>query len=326
MALALGVYVLRTLDRLLLGGDAEPGARVAVTIPANSSSSDIANILDDAGVVGSSTRFQAELLLHGDGDSFRPGSYRLRKNEDYDLLVAALERGPAPPPLARLTIPEGLTLREMASDYAPDIGISEKAYRAAVRASKPPSGYRATGNQRLGMEGFLFPATYELRRPAKAKQLVQAQVMAFKRAASQVDFRRAAKRNLTRYDVLIIASMIEREAADAGDRAKIAAVIYNRLRQRMPLGIDATLQYANGSWRPLKAADLTRPGPYNTRLRQGLPPTPIANPGLASLKAAAAPAKTTALYYVAIPGDERRRHFFTDSYEEFLQYQEDHPA
>ena len=120
--------------------------------------------------------------------------------------------------------------------------------------------------------------------------------------------------------------MIEREAAYPADRAKIAAVIYNRLHARMPLGIDATIQYSVGSWRVLTARDLRIKGGYNTRTHRGLPPTPICNPGLASLKAAAHPAKVKYLYYVAIPGDPKRRHHFSKTYADFQHFQETHPA
>ena len=198
------------------------------------------------------------------------------------------------------------------------------AYRAAIKAAHPPAGYRATGNERLGMEGFLFPATYELVRPPSAKILVAEQLQAFTRATSRVDYRYAAKHGLTRYDVLIIASMIEREAAAPVDRRKIAAVIYNRLHDGMRLDIDATVQYAVGAWRPLTARDLASASPFNTRRFKGLPPTPIANPGLASIQAAAHPAKVPYLYYVAIPHDPKRRHFFTASFPAFEQYLSKH--
>jgi UPF0755 protein len=226
----------------------------------------------------------------------------------------------------RLTIPEGHAMRDIARQDAPRAGISPAAYRRAALRARPPAGYRATGNERLGIEGFLFPATYTLTRPASATALVQQQLTAYRRAAGTVDFRAAAKKNLTPYDVLIIASMIEREAAYPADRAKIAAVIYNRLHANMPLGIDATIQYRVGSWRVLTARDLRVRGAYNTRVHRGLPPTPIANPGLASLKAAAHPAKVPYLYYVAIPGDPRRRHHFSRTYADFQRFQQTHPA
>jgi UPF0755 protein len=135
----------------------------------------------------------------------------------------------------------------------------------------------------------------------------------------------AASRNLTRYDVLKIASLVERETADPAERRVVAGLIYNRLKAGMTLGIDSANQYANGSWRELTAADLEQDSPYNLRLERGLPPTPIANPGLASIKAAANPAKVDYLYMYAIKDDPKRRHFFTADYDEFLRYQKENP-
>jgi uncharacterized YceG family protein len=319
--------VLFAADRVLFGGPSgPPGAPVQVTIPEGSSVEHIGDILDTAGVVGNGRRWALDVRVHGDGGGLRAGTYTLRENERYSVILSTLRAGPTAAPSVKLTIPEGNAIRDIAKTYAPRAGISPKAYRAAVRAAKPPAGYKATGNERLGMEGFLFPATYTLTKPVSATRLVRQQLSAYERAASKVDFSVAAKKNLTKYDVLIIASMIEREAAYPADRAKIAAVIYNRLRADMPLGIDATIQYSVGSWRVLNARDLRIKGGYNTRTHRGLPPTPIANPGLASLKAAARPAKVNYLYYVAIPGDPKRRHHFSKTYGDFQHFQETHPA
>jgi UPF0755 protein len=319
--------VLYAADRVLFGGPSgPPGAPVLVRIPEGSSVERIGDILDRAGVVGNGRRWALDVRLHGDGGGLRAGTYTLRENERYGTILSALKAGPLVAPTVRLTIPEGRAMRDIARDDAPRAGISPKAYRAAVRAAKPPAGYKATGKERLTMEGFLFPATYTLTKPVSATRLVQQQLRAFQRAAAGVDFRTAAKKNLTRYDVLIIASMIEREAAYPADRAKIAAVIYNRLRAGMPLGIDATIQYGVGSWRELSARDLRVKGGYNTRTHRGLPPTPICNPGLASLEAAAHPANVQYLYYVAIPGDPKRRHHFSRTAADFEHFQATHPA
>jgi UPF0755 protein len=314
-------------DRLLLGGPSgPPGAAVEVRIPEGSSVERIGDILDAAGVVGNGRLWALDVRLHGDGGGLRAGTYTLRHNERYGIILSTLRAGPAAAPTVRLTIPEGHALRDIAIKDAPRAGISPKAYRAAVRRAKPPAGYRATGRERLVMEGFLFPATYTLTKPVSASRLVAQQLRAYERAAAVVDFRAAAKKNLTRYDVLIIASMIEREAAYPADRAKISAVIYNRLHARMPLGIDATIQYRVGSWRTLTARDLRVKGGYNTRTHRGLPPTPICNPGLASLRAAAHPANVKYLYYVAIPGDPKRRHHFSRTFADFQHFQQTHPA
>jgi UPF0755 protein len=319
--------VLFAADRVLFGGPSgPPGAPVSVTIPEGASVEHIGDILDKAGVVGNGRRWALDVRLHGNSGGLRAGTYTLHVNEHYSVILATLRAGPTVAPTVKLTIPEGHALRDIAKLDAPRAGISPKSYRAAVRRAKPPAGYRATGKERLGMEGFLFPATYQISKPVKADALVAQQLTAFRRAAARVDFRVAAKKNLTRYDVLIIASMIEREAAYPGDRAKIAAVIYNRLHANMPLGIDATIQYAIGSWKVLDAHDLLLTGRYNTRTHRGLPPTPICNPGLASLRAAANPAKVPYLYYVAIPGDKRRRHHFSKTYADFQHFQQTHPA
>ena len=314
-------------DRLLFGGPSGPvGPLVTVQIPEGASVEHIGDILDSAGVVGNGRRWALDIRLHGEGGDLRAGTYQLHQNEHYGVILSTLSAGPIALPTVKLTIPEGYAIRDIARISAPKAGISPKAYRAAVRKAKPPPGYRATGKERLGMEGFLFPATYTLTKPVSATHLVDQQITAFERETAGVDYRVATKKNLTRYDVLIIASMIEREAAYPGDRAKIAAVIYNRLHAGMPLGIDATIQYSVGSWGVLSARDLRIKGGYNTRTHRGLPPTPICNPGLASLRAAAHPANVPYLYYVAIPGDKLRRHHFSTTYADFQHFQQTHPA
>src|SRR5207249_7305656 len=131
-------------------------------------------------------------------------------------------------------------------------------------------------------------ATYELPEHATVERLVAEQLKAFKQAFGSVPLRYAKRKNLTPYDVLTIASMVEREALVPKDRPLIAAVIYNRLHKQIALGIDATIRYALNNWtRPLRVSELHIASPYNTRDRLGLPPTPIGNPGLASLRAAA---------------------------------------
>ncbi len=239
--------------------------------------------------------------------------------------VGAGETAAAAAPVVKLTIPEGFAIRDIAPAVK-KVGINPAAYRRAVARARPPKGFLVKGERAPTMEGFLFPATYELPRPPTAGGLVTRQLDAFKEQFAAIDLRYARSKQLSRYDVLKIASLIEREAAAEADRPKIAAVIYNRLAAGMPLGIDATTQYEVGAWREPTGPELRADTPYNTRLRTGLPPTPIANPGAASLRAAAKPARADFLYYVAIPGDAKRRHFFTASFDEFTAYQQANPA
>src|SRR6185436_11008872 len=164
-----------------------------------------------------------------------------------------------------------------------------------------PAKYGGADAQNL--EGFLFPDTFELERHAQSADLVQRQLEDFKRRIAGVDMSYARSKNLTVYDVVTIASMIEREAGLASQRKLVAAVVYNRLHEGMPLGIDATTRFATGNYtRPLTESELAIDSPYNTRTNVGLPPGPIDSPGLASIEAAAHPAKVDYLYYVVEPG------------------------
>jgi UPF0755 protein len=169
------------------------------------------------------------------------------------------------------------------------------------------------------IEGFLFPATYEFTKLTTARKLVRDQLSHFRRQWRKVDLRYARSKNLTPYDILIIASMVEKETVAPEERRLVAAVIYNRLRLGMPLGIDATIRYGRNvpGTEPLRQSDLTSNNPYNTRNRLGLPPTPISNPGLASIQAAAHPAGVDYLYFVRKP--DGVHHFFTASESEFFR-------
>jgi UPF0755 protein len=168
------------------------------------------------------------------------------------------------------------------------------------------------------LEGFLFPDTYNLREPISIPALVADQLKDFKQKFRTVNLSHARQHNLTPYDVLIIASMVEAEAARPRDRARVASVIYNRLRLGMPLQIDATTRYATGNYnRPLTESELNSPSPYNTRNRTGLTPTPIDNPGLASIQAAAHPAQTNYLYFVVKPCGNGAE-VFSSNYQQFL--------
>jgi uncharacterized YceG family protein len=233
------------------------------------------------------------------------------------------------PRLARLHIifPEGFTRREMADRVAAvrEIAIAKRGvtprltktgYLEASGSAVPPPEFREDWKL-SSIEGFLFPATYEFTKLTSSGRLVGDQLRAFRRNWRKVSLRYARSKNLTPYDVLIIASMVEKETVVAAERELVAAVIYNRLRNRMPLGIDATIRYGRGvpGTEPLKQSDIRSNSPYNTRNRLGLPPTPIANPGLASMRAAADPARVDYLYFVRIR--DSNRHFFTASEAEF---------
>jgi cell division protein YceG involved in septum cleavage len=194
-----------------------------------------------------------------------------------------------PPPVVlktiTLTVPEGYS-RAQTAELAREAGLRGDYLEASE-----------------GHEGFLFPDTFELERRASVADLVQLQLQDFKRRTAKLDMSYARSKNLTMPDVVTIASMVEEEAQLDSERKLISAVIYNRLREGIPLGIDATVRFATGNYvDPLTESDLAVESPYNTRLNAGLPPGPISSPGLASIEAAARPAETDYLYYVVEPG------------------------
>ncbi len=212
---------------------------------------------------------------------------------------------PPPPKVVKLVIPEGFTRAQIAQRAHAD-GVSGNYLAASTHSLELNPQHYGAPARTPNLEGFLFPATYEIYADEPASRLVGRQLSAFEENFGAAQVRRAKALGITSYQLLIVASMVEREALIPGDRAKIAAVIYNRLHAGIPLGIDATIYYAVEQRRhiatytgELTESDLHIDSPYNTRLHTGLPPTPISNPGLASIEAAAHPAHVSYLYYVA---------------------------
>jgi UPF0755 protein len=248
------------------------------------------------------------------------------------------KKAPPPVPVAapslKIIFPEGFTRAQMAERItAVDKIAREKrkitprlsasAYLKATASSRKPGEFARDGKARP-LEGFLFPATYDFTARTTSRRLVERQLEAFQRNWSKVDLSYAKSKNLTPYDVLIIASMIEKEVIAPEERALVSAVIYNRLHNSMPLGIDATTRYGFNvpPTESLTNSELESLNPYNTRKVPGLTPTPIANPGLASMQAAAHPAKVDYLFFVRKP--DKIHHFFTASQREFDNYKNAH--
>lgn len=312
LVVLLAAWFLLSLFQPLKG---EGSGEVTVEIPRGASVSEIADILERRGVVSSAFFFRARVSLAGKADQFKAGEIPMREDMSYGAAIDTLVSPPTPD-VVTVTIPEGLSR----SEAAEVVGDSLRGdYVDASRASDvlDPRAYGAEGAKSL--EGFLFPATYELKPGRPVQELVDRQLIAFKRELEKIDMRYARSKNLNVFDVVTIASMVEREAMLARERRLVASVIYNRLNQGIPLGIDATIRFATGNWsEPLTQSELATSSPYNTRTHQGLPPGPIGNPGLASLQAAANPAKTDYLYYVVKPGT-CGEHSFSETDAEFQQ-------
>jgi UPF0755 protein len=305
VALALAIALVWFLVSLFQPFAGSGSGRVIVVIPKGASSSKIGSILAHDGVVSSAFFFDIRATLAGKRGSLHSGRFQLRHDMSYSAAIDALSKPPPKAIVVQVVIPEGYTRRQVADLVAEDSLAG--SYLAASTRSRvlDPRRYGAPAGTR-DLEGFLFPATYELKAAAPAVRLVEEQLAAFRERFTHDDARRARALHVTPYQLLTVASMIEREAKTPADRPKIAAVIYNRLRDGMPLGIDATLYFAVEQQKgiatytgELTASQLRIDSPYNTRTHKGLPPTPIANPGAASIEAAAHPAHVPYLYYVA---------------------------
>jgi uncharacterized YceG family protein len=274
--------------------------RVAVTIPKGVSVSEIGDLLDRKGVIDDSTFFQIRTRLEGKSGNLYSGHFTLAHGMSYAAALDALSTPPVKK-TTTVTIPEGYS-RPQAAQLVEEDGVPGSYTKATVKSKYlNPAKYGGKGAKDL--EGFLFPDTFELKPNAPVADLVQLQLRDFEKRIKGVNMKYAKSKNLTVYDVLIIASMIEREVAAANQRKLVASVIYNRLHEGMPLGIDSTIRFATGNYtKPLTESELAIDSPYNTRTNTGLPPGPINSPGIEAIEAAAHPAKTDYLFYVTTPG------------------------
>ncbi len=296
-------------------GDGE--GRVNLEVPEGASVGEVADLLADRGVIANSTLFQIRATLAGKRSEIYPGAYTLAKDMSYGDAIEALSTVPVERTVT-ITIPEGYG-REQVAGVAKESGLPGN-YMKASKRSKLLDPAKYGGANADSLEGFLFPATYELSADAKVDSLVKLQLQAFKDRLAGIPMKYARAKNLTVYDVLTIASMIEREVSEPKERKLVASVIYNRLRDGIPLGIDATTRFAVGNFtEPLTQSQLESDSPYNTRIHAGLPPGPIGNPGEDSIRAAAKPARSNYLYYVVKPGTCGLHSFSSD----FAQFERD---
>jgi UPF0755 protein len=320
----MGVFVLLVVLGLVAGGLAwmtyqrqvdpagPPGDPVKLTIPLGSSTQKIGSLLDAQGVITSAKVFRYYIRLNG-GGPFQAGEYTLAKNMSMSEAIAVLEKGPELK-FERLTVPEGLILKQIADKVATLEGRSAETFLAAVEAGKVRSKYQPDNVTKL--EGLLLPETYNVEPKDDEARILERMVSSFDAAADGVGIENAqAKVGVTPYEAIIVASLIERETRFDDERAKVAQVIYNRLKKGMMLQVDATVIYALGKTgdRNVRVLfkDLEINSPYNTYKVKGLPPTPIAAPGKKSLEAALNPTSGNLLYYVVT--DPSGRHSFAET-------------
>lgn len=295
-----------------------PGhGRVTVTVPPRAGAHQVGDLLARNGVVASGFFFYLRARLDGDTGKLYARTYHLALGMSYSQALKILTTPPPKIPVTNVTIVPGDT-RLQINALLRSQGI-HGSYTAATRSSRllRPGWYGAPAST-PSLEGFLYPDTYQLRVPISIGALVGDQLKEFRQVFSRISTSYARSHGLTPYDVLIVASIVEKESATRHDDPLVASVIYNRLKDGIPLGMDSTTRYEfNDYTKPLTQSQLAAPSPYNTRLHKGLPPTPISNPGLSALEAAAHPAATNYLYFVVKPGTCGSS-VFTSSYSQFL--------
>lgn len=310
--LATNIY----LNSIGVWGTSDPGRAVVVDIPKGAGTEDIGQILEEAGVIESAFGFRVAAFTQGGVSEIQAGKHEIRTGLTApDALTTLAESTPQTDVAVDVTFPENLWLRDFARILEEDTHLSAERFLRVLESGRVKSKYLPQGE--TNMEGLLFPSTYQVIERDTEVDVAQRLADEFEERAAQAGIDDAPSLNLTPYEAITVASMIEAEARHDEERPMIARVIYNRIQQDMTLGIDATVYYALGEHKPsLTSSDLEVDSPYNTRLKPGIPPTPIGAAGEASLRAAVNPAEGEWLYYVV--SDCEGHHAFSVDYDEFL--------
>ena len=336
VGVAVGVFLLGDSNSFVgtsLGQLADPMApvdpndstKIVVTIPPGSTAGDIGTELQQQGLVRSSLFFRVAADQAGVGSSLAAGDYELSKSMSTPEIIQVLAKGEVKRGLVA-TIPEGWRSEQIA-DRLDAIGFAarDEFLQAIGTPTSVPSFDLLPQPLPPRLEGFLFPETYEVRQRVSGADAADLMVKMFNQRMANA-LQGPSESGLNAFQVITLASIVEREAKVPSERATIASVYLNRLAQDMPLQADPTVQYAvathDGSaavaynyWRPLTSSDLALDSPYNTYLHGGLPPGPICNPGEASIRAVLQPAKTDYLYFVAT-NDASGSHLFARTLDE----------
>ncbi len=291
-----------------------PGNPVTVVVKPGMTTAEIGSLLHQHGLIKSVTLFRGFVHSQGLQNSLQAGEYSLTTAMRIQTIIGMLAKGDVA--YQQITIPEGLTIDEIAKLLEEKNLATAASFKTAAKDYLPYDYIQPSPGVSYKAEGFLFPDTYQIPRGMKEDDLLRTMTFQFDRLFTQTMRDRANEVGLSVREMVILASLIEKEARYAEERPIIARVFMNRLKQGMPLQSCATIQYILGYPKPeLTIKDTEIPSPYNTYQNMGLPPGPIANPGLASIKAALFPAETDYLYFVA---DKNGKHHFSKTYDEHL--------
>lgn len=317
------VVVPRILGGRQEGKTIEAGKTVTVNIPEGSGGTAIAQSLYDAGVISDKEAFATEVKRQEADSKLKSGTYVFVTGGDVAEVVSRLVTGPNSSK-GTVTVAEGLTVKKTAKVVGESLGISTEDFLEQAKASNYSARYAFLANaQNDSLEGFLYPTKYDFgsEKNVTADTVIKAMLDKYQSEVASLDFASAEAAiksqygvTMSDYDIIKLASIIEREAISEDDRGKVASVFYNRLKAGMPLQSDATMSYVTGG--EVTADDLKAQSPYNTYLNKGLPPTPICTPSLASIKAALSPDTTDYLYFLIIEKGDYSNHTFSTTYED----------
>ena len=305
-----------------VAGLANEGSQVQVTIPDGSGANAIAAKLKEAGLITDTSEFVRELQRQRADSSLKSGSYVFTVGQSTDEIIQRLKQGPNNTQ-GQLTIPEGLTVTQTAAAVQSGLGISQDEFLNQAKASNYAGDYAfLAGAQNDSLEGFLCPKTYDFssQQNVTADTVIRAMLDQYAKDVASLDFSGAEATikeryglEMSDYQILTLASVVEREAVTQAQRPKVSSTFYNRLKQGMALQSDATMMYVTGG--QVSASDLKTESPYNTYLNTGLTPTPICSPSIESIKATLAPDNTDYLYFYITQTDE----WFSSTYDDHLK-------
>ena len=326
---AAAIAALAFVPSLMSGGGedevqlAQEGTEVTITIPEGSGAGAVAQILAENGLIADQSEFLSEVRRTEAESAIKSGSYRIVAGSDATSIIELLIEGPNAS-TAQLVVPEGFTVSQIAATAQDSLGISADDFLAQAKASNYEADYAFLADAHEdSLEGYLFPKTYDFSSVDNltADVVIRAMLDQYETEVGPLDLASAATTLSERYgidldahDVLTMASIVEREAVTDAQRPKVASVFYNRLREGMRLQSDATLTYSLG--RAATAEEInTLDDPYNTNLHEGLTPTPVCSPSLASIEAACEPADTNYFYFYITQDTEQ----FSETYDEHMQ-------
>ncbi len=295
----------------------EKGLMVEIEIKEGMSLTDISNLLEEEGIVENGFVFRLYVQQKEKETELLPGTYTLETGAEMEEILETITSG-LTIITYKFTIPEGYTIiqvKERIAEKLPFISLPQ------IENALDAENYQYPFLEgRESLEGFLFPKTYEVTAEYSAKDIVEMMLSQYQFESSALDYSFAEEKGLSQYEILKIAALIEREAYVPEERELISAVIHNRLEISMPLGIDATIRYALDKWgEDLTISDLEHDSGYNTRIYPGLTPTPICNPGIASIEAALNPADVDYLYFV-VTDEEKHTHSFSKTLQDHEEY------